>query len=417
MKYEELQHRMEWFNQYMAKILPWLGRRDRGHHARIYVCDLLVEGGRKTPATIAKRWPGGNVQALQQLLGQSPWDYERVRRAVCNLILKELPPDKPVWIIDDTAFPKKGSHSVGVAHQYCGTLGKVANCQVAVSLNYATRNACFPVDFSLYLPESWTENPARRRKVGIPPDVEFRPKWQLAIQLIDRGLDWELPCGPVLADAVYGRIPEFRKALQQRELHYVVGVDSTTRVTLPATTSAPSQGPDGFEIYPGDAERDTALAVALRSVAWEEVTWREGTKGALKSRFWAGRVLAEEGEVWLLAEWPVNSRQPEKFWLSDLPADTPLAELVYYAKSRWWVEQNYQQLKTELGLDHYEGRTWLGWHHHVTLVMVAFGFLVLELIRAKKNGIGDHPEPAADSAGVHNPAGKILSHVSSHSPK
>lgn len=412
MRYEELLARGADFKRYLQAILPLLGRRERGHHAQVYIRDLLVEGGRKTPAAIAKRWPDGNVQALQQLTGQSPWDSWKVRRAVCELVLQELTDlQQPVWIVDDTAFPKKGDHSVGVARQYCNTLGKVANCQVAVSLHLATTRVSFPVDFALYLPRSWTEDPAapRVRKAGLPPNVTFKAKWQLALELIDRARSWNLPAGPVVADAAYGRVVEFRRELAARQLHYVVGIDKDT---LLAPLAVPSTD-DGFEVYPGDCKTVSQLAREQPAAAWRKVTWRTGTKGALESRFWAARLQAPEGEVWLLAEWPPGADEPENFWLSNLPAETSLSRLVYYAKSRWWVEQNYRQLKNELGLDHYEGRTWQGWHHHVTLVMVAFGFLVLEFLRAQKKPIFlvDDTEPEASPSSVPHLMVRVLPHL------
>lgn len=411
MRYEELLARGTHFRRYLRSILPLLGRRERGRHAEVYIRDLLVEGGRKTPAAIAQRWPDGNVQALQQLTGQSPWDSWRVRRAVCELILQELTDLRPVWIVDDTAFPKKGDHSVGVARQYCNTLGKVANCQVAVSLHLATTQVSFPVDFALYLPRSWTEDPAapRVRKACLPREATFKTKWQLALELIDRARSWNLPPGPVVADAVYGRVVDFRQGLVARRLHYVLGIDKDTPVA-PLGSTAPAE--DGFEVYPGDCKTVSQLAREQPATAWRKVTWRTGTKGALESRFWAARLEAPEGEVWLLAEWPPEAEEPENFWLSNLPAETSLDRLVYYAKSRWWVEQNYRQLKNELGLDHYEGRTWQGWHHHVTLVMVAFGFLVLEFLRAQKNFFVDDTEPEAPPSGLPHLMVRILPDMS-----
>ncbi len=307
--------------------------------------------------------------------------------------------------MDDTGFPKKGQHSVGVARQYSGTLGKIGNCQVAVSLNYATAEGCFPVDFQLYLPQSWVEDPVRRTKAGVPGDVTFRPKWRLGLEMLDRAREWGLPIGVVVADAAYGVVTELRQALQERGYPYVVGI--SPELTVWPEALAPEEPP-----YGGRGRRPRwnralpkplkvpEVAHALPRDAWQEITWRPGTKGPMRGRFAALRVQPAPGYYhgkvtepvcWLLIEWPAETAEPTKYWFSNLPETTGLQELVYWAKIRWWVEQNYQQLKDELGLDHFEGRSWQGWHHHVTLTMIAFDFLVLEGFRAKKNYWVDPP--------------------------
>jgi SRSO17 transposase len=302
------------------------------------------------------------------------------------------------WIVDDTGFPKKGTHSVGVARQYSGTLGKVGNCQVAVSLHYATDDAAMPLDFALYLPEEWLEE-ERRREAGIPQDMTFHSKWDLALTLIDRALAWEVPRGVITADAGYGNITEFRAALAERQLLYMVGIQNTTSVWFDAgNLIVPSLGRRG---RPRRRPLDTGAPMSVAEVSqglslehWQRVTWREGTKGPMTSRFAATRVLPshsyqhggdKERTLWLLTEWPEEAGVPTKFWLANLPEGTSLISLVRLAKIRWWIEQGYQQLKDELGLDHYEGRTWQGWNHHVTLTMLAFGFLTLESLYLKKN--------------------------------
>ena len=382
---------------FLNEMLGAVGRAERQHWGDVYVRGLLATGERKATATMAAHVSDGNVQAMQQFIGQSPWPWEPLRKRLAQRLVGTLRP-VAAWVVDDTGFPKKGTHSVGVARQYSGTMGKIGNCQVAVSLHYATDDAAVPLDFALYLPEEWLEQP-RRQEAGIPEDVTFQPKWALALALIDRALMWEVPKGVVTADAGYGNIAEFRTGLTARGLSFAVGIQESTGVWAdPGAPLVPSKGrrgrprskPPGL----GSPVSVSAMSQSWPQERWQRITWREGTKGAMTSRFAAARVLpshtyqhggAKEGPRWLLVEWPEEESAPTKFWLADLPADTNLLSLVRLAKIRWWIEQGYQQLKDELGLDHYEGRSWQGWHHHVTLTMLAFGFLSLEAMYHKKN--------------------------------
>jgi SRSO17 transposase len=403
MKKEELLEARGRLEAFLQPLLPLLGRTERRHHGALYLQGLLLEGGRKTASGIAMRY-GGDVQALQQFVSQSPWDFLAIRRELAVQMLTAASPGG-AWIVDDTGFPKKGDSSVGVARQYSGTLGKVGNCQVAVSLNYATDDGCFPVNFELYLPETWTADAGRRQKTGIPGDITFRTKWQIGLDLLDQARQWGLPDSVVIADAAYGTVTEFRRALEERQLHYVVGISPELTVwTEPVTASIlPYSGRGRPRIWrralPSPVKVGE-LAQRLPEEAWRKITWRQGTKGPLTSRFaalrvqpapehWKGKVT--EPVCWLLMEWPTAEAGPTKYWFANLPEQTDLNRLVYWAKMRWWVEQNYQQLKTELGLDHFEGRSWRGWHHHVTLTMMAFDFLVLEGFRVKKNYWVDPP--------------------------
>jgi len=388
---------------FLQPLLPLLGRAERRRYGSMYLQGLLLEGGRKTASGIAVRY-GGDVQALQQFVSQSPWDFLAIRRQLAVQMVATAY-HGGAWIIDDTGFPKKGDRSVAVARQYSGTLGKIGNCQVAVSLNYATADGCFPVNFELYLPETWVADAGRRQKTGIPGDITFRTKWQIGLDLLDQAKTWGLPDSVVLADAAYGSITEFRRALEERKLHYVVGINPELTVwTEPVTASSlPYSGrgrPRTWRRALPPPVKVGELVQRLPEDAWREVTWRQGTKGPLTSRFavlrvqpapehWKGKVT--EPVCWLLLEWPPGDTGPAKYWFANLPEHTDLRGLVYWAKMRWWVEQNYQQLKTELGMDHFEGRTWLGWHHHVTLTMMAFDFLVLEGFRVKKNYWVDPP--------------------------
>lgn len=382
---------------FVDQMLVTLGRSERQQWGSVYVRGLLATGGRKATASMAARVSDGNVQAMQQFIGQSPWAWDPLRKRLAHRLVEALHP-AAAWVVDDTGFPKKGAHSVGVARQYSGTLGKIGNCQVAVSLHYATDDAAVPLDFALYLPEEWLEE-KRRQKAGIPKEVMFQPKWALALALIDRSLAWGVPRGVIVADVGYGNTTKFRTGLAQRELLFVVGVQSTTTVWVDlANLGAPSlERPDLSGWKPSDMGAALSAAEVSQSwpqERWQRVTWREGTKGPMTSRFAAARVLPshsyqqggpKEEILWLLVEWPETEAAPTKFWLARLPEDTSLLSLVRLAKIRWWIEQGYQQLKDELGLDHYEGRSWQGWHHHVTMTMLAFGFLTLESLYIKKN--------------------------------
>ncbi len=382
---------------FLNEMLVALGRSERRQWGGVYVRGLLATGGRKATASMAGRASDGNVQGMQQFVGQSPWPWDPLRKGLARRLVAALQP-VAAWVVDDTGFPKKGTHSVGVARQYTGTLGKIGNCQVAVSLHYATDDAAVPMDFALYLPEEWLEE-KRRQKAGIPKDVTFQTKWALALALIDRALAWEIPRGVIIADVGYGNTTEFRTGLAERKLLFMVGVQNATTVwDDTGNLVTPTRGRRGRPRRK-PLEVGTPISVAEMSQRWpqehwQRVTWREGTKGPMTSRFGVARVLPshsyqhggpKEETLWLLSEWPEDEAAPTKFWLANLPGDTSLLSLVRLAKIRWWIEQGYQQLKDELGLDHYEGRSWQGWHHHVTMTMLAFGFLTLEALYVKKN--------------------------------
>jgi SRSO17 transposase len=392
---------------YMTAVLPELGRKDRRPWAEAYVRGLLMEGERKSIEPMAKRLPDGNVQALQHFIGKSPWPYEPVRRRMASALCPEMGPG--LWILDDTGFPKQGTHSVGVARQYSGTLGKVGNCQIAVSLHHATTLASLPIEWALYLPESWGQDLARCARVGVPASVEHRPKWRLALEMIDHARAWGLADQRVIADAGYGTIAEFRAGLRDRHLLYAVGVESGTGVWTRYPRRRhhqPTQRGRPRTRWDYGAQRPASALDVVRALpdsTYQTVTWREGSKGPLRSRFARVRVWPSHGyckgkppepEQWLLSEWPRTADEPTKYWLITGPRRLSLVQLVRWAKARWRVEQDYEQLKGELGLDHFEGRSWLGWHHHVTMSTMAYGFLVRERVRSrgggKKNGARAH---------------------------
>jgi SRSO17 transposase len=279
------------------------------------------------------------------------------------------------WILDDTAHAKKGTHSVGVARQYCGRLGKTDNCQVAVSLSLANGAGSVPLAYRLYLPKAWREDAQRRARAGVPEALAFQTKGKLARAQIQAALAADIPRGIVLADAAYGDAADFREWLIERELDYVLGVRMTTRV-----------GWDNHQPL-----SVLALARALTAKRWRTVTWRQGVHGALSSRFARVRIRAGHGhraraEQWLLIEWPAGQAEPTHYWLSTLPENISCKALVAHVKGRWMIERDYEELKSELGLSHYEGRNWRGFHHHATLCIAAYGFLMLERLRGfKKN--------------------------------
>jgi len=388
--------------EFTSEVLAGIGRLERRQHGALYIQGLLLNGERKSIEPLAARVPGGNVQALQQLVGQSPWAWEPVREQLARRMQEALLPVAG-WIIDDTGFPKQGRDSVGVDRQYSGTLGKVGNCQIAVSIHLTTEQESAPLDWALYLPQEWVDNPERCRKAGVPEGTPFRTKLELALGLVDQLKEWRLTGLPVLADVVYGKSTVFRQALVDRQLQYVVGVEPDTAIwTEPTRRVQPARKPGrGRPRVPYYRDKPTcleAMATALPAAEWKTVRWREGSRGPQQSRFTARRVQPAHGhvrnhaelpEVWVLIEWPQDEKAPTKYWFSNLPVPTPLKRLVSLAKLRWRVEQNYQQLKEELGLDHYEGRGWSGWHHHVTLVGLAYAFLLLERQRSKKNSSDD----------------------------
>jgi SRSO17 transposase len=388
---------------FMSDVGLCMGRKERGQHAKEYIRGLLMDGERKSIEPMANRLPEGNVQALQQFVNQSPWSTEQVRASLARKMEGEFVPEA-YWLIDEVSFPKQGKHSVGVARQYCGALGKTANCQVAVTLDLGTEESSTPLDWALYLPEQWINDAARRKKAGIPEAVTFKSKPELALDLIDEVRNWGLSDRLVLADSGYGDGYGFRQGLRDRKLHYVVQVsgDMTAWTEDPHPAEPPMKRGGKVprkrlyakELPPVHSLRE--IAKDLPSSSWKKVTWREGIKGPLSSRFARVMVWMANGLVQgktmevpreeLLIEWPSAHEAPLKFWLSSLPPRrTSFRSLTRKAKGRFRIEQDYQEMKGEVGLDHFEGRSWQGWHHHVTLVTLAYAFLVMERMANKKN--------------------------------
>jgi SRSO17 transposase len=389
------------FHAYIEHLSEAVGHADRHRPLSEYCTGLLLPGERKSVEPMAARVAPGEVgakhQSLHHFVAKAPWDETRLIASVRAFVLPVMEKSAPIraWIVDDTGIPKKGKHSVAVARQYCGELGKQDNCQVAVTLSLATEHASLPIALRLYLPEAWADDRARREKAGVPEEIAFATKPQIALDQIRQAVDEGVPKGVVLADAGYGNDTAFRTALTAMGLVYAVGVQGSTAVWAPGTAPLPKKAWSGKGRPTKRLQRDEttkpvsakALAQSLPGKAWKTVRWREGTKGALTSRFAAVRVRPSHRDTlraephaqeWLLIEWPDGEKQPTKYWLSTLPVDTPITELVDTAKLRWRIERDFQDLKQEIGLDHYEGRGWRGFHHHAALSIAAYGFLVAE---------------------------------------
>jgi SRSO17 transposase len=370
----------------------------------VYLQGLLLDGERKSIEPLSHRvtLPEGLTskdpeQALQQFVNQSPWDEQGVLRRYRAHLAGTFADPRGVFLIDDVSFPKQGPHSVGVQRQYCGVLGKKANCQVAVSIHYVSPQGHYPLDLRLYLPESWLADRPRLDKAGVP-EAERRPltKPEIALALLDRTRDEGLPGWAVVADAGYGASGDFREGLAKRGLTYIVGVTGdfvafTERPTwVPPAPSGRGRPATRPHLATGSPP-PVALSELVKRVRLRRVTWREGTKGKLSGRFawlrvwpgqgWSTGDCAGAAAVWLLIEEQTDGKI--KYAFSNLPADTSCVKAVRLWKSRWPVEQGYQQLKEELGLDHFEGRSWRGFHHHACMVMLAYGFLLLERQRTQ----------------------------------
>ena len=386
--------------EFAAEMFAPLARRDQRGKGATYVRGLLLDGRRKSMQPMAERL-GVDHQGLQQFVSSSTWAVQPVRERLARRAVAVIAPQ--AWVVDDTGFPKDGTASPGVARQYSGTLGKVGNCQVGVSICAVTDTASCPLSWRLFLPERWDEacatSPeaaaaiaARRARAGIPEAARHREKWRLALEMIDELAGWGLTPPVVVADAGYGDIAEFRDGLTGRGRAWVMQVQGVLSAhaegAVPALVPTSGRGRPSRPRYrtPPVALRAHVLAAGRATAV--PVTWRDGSRGPLTSFFVVLRVRpaghhqatrrAADGSlsaVWLLAEWPPEAAEPTDYWLSSLPEDTPLAALVRLAKIRWRIEHDYRELKTGLGLDHFEGRTWAGWHRHVTLVTAAQLFL------------------------------------------
>ncbi|KDN80935.1 hypothetical protein KCH_68890 [Kitasatospora cheerisanensis KCTC 2395] len=391
---------------FAAEVFSPLRRSDQQEKGLAYLRGLLLDGRRKSMQPMAERL-GIDHQRLQQFITTSTWPLDDVRARIACRAVRALEPQ--AWVIDDTGFPKDGKGSPGVARQYSGTLGKVGNCQIGVSVHAVTDRASCPLDWRLFLPAAWdpkhADDPAaaartgwRRARCRIPDDEGHRPKWRPAVEMLDELATWGLAPPVVVADAGYGDNAHFRAALDERGLRWIVQVKGlATAHPLDAVTRQPEYGGLGPRPKPRYRTRPVPLAEHVRTAgrgAARAVTWRHGSRDRLTGEFIALRVrlagrrprLEPDGTLpacWLLAQWPAHLAEPSHYWVSNLPADTPIEELVRLAKIRWRIEHDYRELKTALGLDHFEGRSWTGWHRHVTLVTAAHLFVTLARSRPK----------------------------------
>jgi len=399
------------FERYMRHLCDKLGHADRRAGFVEYSRGLMLPIERKSVEPLAAHSDPWHVsakhQSLHHMVAKSDWSDEAVLGGVREWASPAMKlKDGCFWIVDDTGFPKKGRHSVGVARQYCGQLGKQDNCQVAVSLSLASEQASLPIAFRLYLPEEWAVDKPRREKAGVPAEIAFATKPQIALEQIRAAKAAGVPAGVVLADSGYGNSIDFRESLSGLELKYCVGVQPSTTVWTseraplppkirksgrgrPATRLGRARGHEPFSVK--------KLAFQLPRSAWRTLTWRPGSNAPLRSRFAALRVRAAHRDwlrselreqEWLLIDWPESEPEPVHYWLSTLPASTKRRMLARAAMTRWRIERDYQELKQEFGLSHYEGRGWRGFHHHASLCIAAYGFLLAQRIKsggAKKN--------------------------------
>ena len=399
------------FERYMEQLCAKLGHADRRAGFVEYSRALMLPIERKSVEPLAAHSDPWHVsakhQSLHHMVAKSDWSDEAVLGGVREWAIPALKLEEGcLWIVDDTGFPKKGRHSVGVSRQYCGQLGKQDNCQVAVSLSLASHRGSLPIAFRLYLPEEWAVDKARREKAGVPAEIGFATKPQIALEQIRAAKAAGVPVGVVLADSGYGNSIDFRESLSGLQLKYCVGVQPSTTVWTaertpllpkikklgrgrPATRLGRARGHEPLSVK--------KLAFQLPRRAWRTLTWRQGSNAPLRSRFAALRVRAAHRDwlrselreqEWLLIDWPESESEPVHYWLSTLPASTKLRMLARTAMTRWRIERDYQELKQEFGLSHYEGRGWRGFHHHATLCIAAYGFLLTQRLNsggAKKN--------------------------------
>src|SRR5580698_6893748 len=419
----------------MEGLAKAAGHEDRQEPLKNYCKGLLLPGERKSIEPMAARLDPAHVQPLRQslhhLVAKAPWSDEALLEQVRHHVLPAMHRRGKVmaWVVDDTGFPKKGKHSVGVARQYCGQVGKQDNCRVAVSLSVATWSSSLPISYRLYLPKEWAEDSERRKKAEVPQEIQFQTKPEIAMEQIRAAVAAQVARGIVLADAAYGINTEFRDGLSGLGLQYVVGVQGSMTVWEPGKKPLPAK-PRGKMGRPPRLLQRTPdhrpvsvkqLAMALPSNAFKKITWREGVDRKLQSRFAAVRVrpahrdywkAEPHAEEWLLIEWPQGETEPIKYWISTLPPNTQLKAMVKMARQRWIIERDYQELNQELGLGHFEGRNWRGFHHHATLCIAAYGFLV-----AERNRFSPSTRAGNLGFGACGPAPSFRPRGSPHSPR
>ena len=402
------------FDDYCNVMVEALSHADRATPARWYLRGLMLPGGRKSVEPMAARVHPQDVrsahQSMHHLVADSEWSDQALLGAVAREVvpvLSEAGQAPCYWILDDTGHRKYGKHSVGVARQYCGQLGKTDNCQVAVSLSLATAEGSVPLAYRLYLPQEWAEDKKRCERAGVPAKLHFATKGEIAWEQIKAALAAGIPRGPVLVDAAYGDEAALRDRLSAHGLVYAVGIRPNTAVWWGEYQPAPrpatqERGRPRTRVQRDQTHRPIGvreLAQALPASSYRTLTWREGTAAPLRSRFARVRVRAAQAdrprdEEWLLIEWPRGEDEPTRYWLATLPAEISFKELVAIVKMRWRIERDYRELKQELGLGHYEGRNWRGFHHHASLCIAAYGFLMLERLSGSKKNSARLKAPA-----------------------
>jgi SRSO17 transposase len=428
----------ERFRAYAADLASVLGHADRVRPFEDYCIGLLLAEGRKSveplAAATAPERTAAQHQSLLHLVSQAPWSDQAVLSRVRERVLPSITRDEPIQalIIDDTGFPKKGSHSVGVARQYCGQLGKQDNCQVAVSLSVATHQGSLPVAYRLYLPKDWADDQDRRAIAGVPDDIRFQTKPEIALRQVCQALADGVPPGVALMDPAYGNDSKLRAGISELRLSYVAGILPTTMVWRPGEAPLPpaprsGRGRPGTRLRRDETHRPVSaktLALEFAVDAWQMITRRDGSNTPLTSRFarWQVRPAHDDAkrsepaaEEWLLIEWPQGEAEPDHYWLCTLPADISLERMIDYAKLRWRIERDYLELKQEVGLGHYEGRGWRGFHHHATLCIAAYGFLISEKETIPPSGHSrtwGRPQPAVPAG--YRPRGSAAAITATH---
>jgi len=391
----EVRERLEVF---VGQVAGGLGRSEQRHGAAAYVRGMLETGPRKSLEPVVGRLGAeADYEGLQHFLADSPWDPAVVMQAAAELVCPQI--RVKAWVLDDTGFPKDGKHSPGVKRQYSGTLGKIGNCQLGVSVHAVGERGTLPLGWALYLPEEWCEDPERRRRAKIPDGVVFETKPELGVGLIERAAAWEIPRAPVLGDHAYGQNSALRARLDDAGSEYVLSIDAESKVFCAQTVFRLAQRKPGKGGTPKVPRPDRpprtlrALADELSPAEFQTLTYGEDPDGEPRSsRFAFLRISAAHPitrdklaprQEWLIIEWPEGAQQPSDYWISNLPEDAEPERLARLARMRWQIELDYRQLKGELGLDHYEGRSYLGWHHHTALVTAAHAFLTLERLDPK----------------------------------
>lgn len=396
--------------EFVETFRPILGRSERRHWCAMYLCGLMLDGERKSIEPMSNRLPGGNEQALQQFVNQSLWNHKPVQEKLSDVMMAELKPKKGILILDDTSLPKKGKYSAGVARQYCGALGKVANCQSIVTWHYSSQEVHFPMRGELYLPSEWTDDVSRMKKAGVPVErLGFLEKWKIALALLD-GIRQKTPHEVLVFDAGYGEIRPFLAELDKRKELFIGQIpESHSFWPLDVALKEGSAGMGRPRIYPEVADRKSKPLTAKQwserlikdGVRWKEIELPLKKKKrvkvvAIRVREANARAYYRPGPVrWLVIERLAGGKY--KYYVSSLDKDTPLKKIVVWAHQRWTIEQGYQHLKKELGLDHFEGRSWRGLHHHLALCFMAYGFLLL-LNKGRKKKLRANVSPGSKVA-------------------